>query len=110
FWLLLLNPMPGAIEEMESDHMCACGVAHLVDRARRLVDAPVAFACDELRGQVDGTTRESVHLRNASGIRAAPHTVALQRAGEPGPSIFGRVHLDLGLGQPFAVRDVIRRR
>src|SRR6266550_3132442 len=67
FWLLLLNPMPGAIEEMESDHMCACGVAHLVDRARRLVDAPVAFACDELRGHVDGTTRESVHLRNASG-------------------------------------------
>ena len=43
FGLLLLNPMAGAIDEVESHHVRARAVAHLVHRARRLIDAPIAL-------------------------------------------------------------------
>src|SRR2546427_7427933 len=54
FRLFLLHPMPRAIHKMESDHMCAGAVAHLVDRTRRLIDAPIASPRDVLRGHVYG--------------------------------------------------------
>src|ERR1700693_5112170 len=82
FRLLLLHPMSGAIEKMEPDHMRAGTIAHLVDRTRRLIDAPIAFPRDVLRGHVYGAARKGVHLSDASGIGAPPHAIALQRAGE----------------------------
>jgi hypothetical protein len=48
FGLLLLNPMAGAIDEMKADHVRARAIAHLVHRARRLVDAPIALPRDVL--------------------------------------------------------------
>src|SRR6266436_3957761 len=60
--LFLLHPMSGAIDKVESHHMCAGSGAHLVDSARRLIDAPIAFPRDVLRGYVDGTARKGVHL------------------------------------------------
>jgi len=102
FRLLLLHPMSGAIEKMEADHMRAGAIAHLVDSTRCLIDAPIAFASDVLRGHIYGATRKGVHLGETSGIGAAPHAIALQRAGETGPAEFGRVHIDLDFGQPLA--------
>src|SRR4029077_9683009 len=98
FRSLLLHPMSRAIEEMKSDHVSAGAVAHLVDCARRLIDAPIALPRDKLRGHVYGAARKGVHLSDASGIGATPHAIALQRASEASPAIFGRVHVDLGFG------------
>ena len=50
-----------------------------------------------------------MHLGNALGVRAAPHTIALKRASELGPGVFGGVHLHLRLGQPLELRDLGRR-
>src|SRR3989442_5353024 len=41
--LLLLHPVTGAIEKMESDHTRARARPHLVDCTRRLIDTPIAF-------------------------------------------------------------------
>ena len=49
-----------------------------------------------------------MHLGDALGIGAAPHPIALQRAGEAGAAVFGGVDVDLGLGQPLARRDLGR--
>ena len=57
---------------------------------------------DEHRRHVDGAAREGLHLGDALGIGAAPHAIALKRAGELGAAVFGRVDVDLGLGQPLA--------
>jgi len=46
FRLLRLHPLSGAIEKVESDHMLAGAIAHLVDRARRLIYTPIAFPRD----------------------------------------------------------------
>ena len=83
---------------------------HVVHGAGSLIDAPVAPASDEHRWHVDGTARERPHLGDALGIRPAPYTIALKGAGELGPGVLARVHLDLGLGQPLAARDLGRRR
>src|SRR5580658_3250699 len=82
FRLLLLHPMSGAIEKMESGHMRAGAITHPVDRARCLIDAPIAFPRDELSGHVYGPARKGVHLGDTSGIGTPPHSIALQRAGE----------------------------
>jgi hypothetical protein len=71
--LLLLHPMSGAIVKMESDHMCAGTITHLVDSTPRLIDAPIFFARDELRGDVYGAPRKDLHFSEASGIGAPPH-------------------------------------
>src|SRR5436853_4685906 len=102
--------MSSSIDKMESDHMCARAIAHLVDCTWRLIDAPVASPCDVLRGHVYGAARKCLHLGDASGIRTPPYAIALQRTVKTGPAIFGRVHIDPGFGEPFATGDVIRRR
>src|SRR5258705_11755081 len=62
FGLLLLDPMPGSVEKVEADHLCAGALLHLVHSPRRLVDAPVALAGDIHRWDVDGASRECVHF------------------------------------------------
>src|SRR5262245_27671186 len=102
--------MSSTIDKMESHHLRADVIAHLVDRTRRLVGAPIAFSRDVLGRHIYGPTRKGVHLGNTPGTRAPPYAIALQRAGETGPGVFGSIHFDLAFGQPFAIRDVIRRR
>src|SRR5579864_5724826 len=58
FRLLLLHPMSRAVEKMESHHMRAGAIAHLVDRTRRLINTPIAFPRDVLRRHVDGAARK----------------------------------------------------
>src|SRR6188474_3803860 len=86
--LFLLYPVPRAVDPVEPDHVRARRRLHAVDRARRLVDAPIAFPPDELRRDVDAAAREGAHLSLAFGIGAAPHAIALQRAGELRARIF----------------------
>src|ERR1051325_2478469 len=50
FRLLLLHPVPCAVEKMKPDHMRAGAGAHLVNRSWSLIHAPIAFARDILRG------------------------------------------------------------
>ena len=46
--------MPGTVQQMKAHHTGAGAVLHALHSARRLVDAPVAFACDKDRRHVDG--------------------------------------------------------
>src|ERR1700730_12016540 len=101
--------MAGAIEEMESDHIRAGAIAHLIDGTRYLIVAPIAFPRDVLGGHVYDAARKGLHLSDTFGIGAPPHAIALQCAVETSPAVFGCVHIDLGFSQPFAIRDVIRR-
>src|SRR6202035_4569226 len=101
--------MSGAIDKVEANHVRAGARAHFVDRARRLIHAPVAFSRDVLRGYVDGAARKRVHLGDASGVGTATHAITLQGTSETGSAVFSRVDIDLGFGQPFAIRDVLGR-
>src|ERR1700736_6961447 len=51
--LLLLHPMPGAFDEMATDHARACGGLHRLEHARTLISAPVLLSRDEAGGHVD---------------------------------------------------------
>src|SRR5579862_1681782 len=99
--------MSGAVEKMETGHMRARATPHFVDRAGRLIHAPIALPRDELRRDIDRASCKGLHFGDTSGIGTPSHAIALQRASETGPAVFGRVHFDLGLGKPFALRDVI---
>src|ERR1700686_5091762 len=90
FRLLLLPPMSGATQKMESGHVRAGAIAHFVDRARRLIDAPIALPSDVLSGHVDRATRKGLHLGGTSGIGPPPYAIPLQRAGESSPAEFRR--------------------
>src|SRR4051794_33659276 len=50
--LLLLHPVPGAVEQLTADHAGA-DLLRAFESARRLVDTPVAHAADEDRGHVN---------------------------------------------------------
>src|SRR3954468_12605921 len=50
--LLLLHPVPGAVEQLTADHAGA-DLLRAFESARRLVDPPVAHAADEDRWHVD---------------------------------------------------------
>src|ERR1700722_18529706 len=105
FRLLLLHPMAGAIDEMKADHVGAGAVPHALRGTGRLIGAPITFACDIHRRYIDGASGEGVHFGHAFWIGTAPHPVALQRAGKFGAAVFGHVHVNFSLGQPFAIRD-----
>ena len=77
FGLLLLHLMFGAIEKMESDQVCAGIITHLVDGTRRLIDALIFFARDELRGDVYGAPRKGLHFSEATGIGAPSYPIPL---------------------------------
>src|SRR5437667_6450002 len=65
--LFLLHPMAGAVDEVDLPHTRAGAFLHLLDGARRLIDAPVAASGDEGRGHVDGAAGEDFEL----AVRAA---------------------------------------
>jgi hypothetical protein len=88
FRLLLLHPMSGAVQQLEADHSRARRGAHAIDHAGRLVGAPITLPPDEHRRHVDAAARERAHLGLALGVGAAPHPIALQRAGELRAAIF----------------------
>src|SRR5205823_4255828 len=91
--LLLLHPMPGAIDEMSAAPLRAdADCLHRLEDAGSLKRTPVALAGDEAGRHVDGATRERAQLGESLGIGAAPHPVALQSAGETSPGIFRGVN------------------
>src|SRR5205807_367723 len=49
FRLLLLHPMPGAVDQVASHHTRACPLLHQLKIAGTLVGSPVAFSGDEYR-------------------------------------------------------------
>src|SRR6185295_12261237 len=51
--LLLLHPVAGSIQQVEPHHMRAGSRLHLIHGSRRLINTPVALACDVLGGHVD---------------------------------------------------------
>src|SRR4051794_1108653 len=51
--LLLLDPVPGAVDEMRAGHVRARRLLHPLQRARILIRAPVAAAGDEHRRLID---------------------------------------------------------
>src|SRR3989442_15889515 len=51
--LLLLHPVPGALDEMAAHHARAGAFLHALDIAGDLIGAPIALAGDEHRRHVD---------------------------------------------------------
>ena len=60
--LLLLDPVAGAFDEVDLLHVRAGALLHPLERAGRLVVAPVVLARDEGRGLVDGAAGEGFVL------------------------------------------------
>src|SRR5215813_10579939 len=102
--------MSGTIDEVESGHLGARAITHPVRGARGLISAPIAFSSDVLRRHIYGTTRKRLHLGEGFRIGTPADAIPLQRASEPRPAVFGDVDSNFGFSQPFAVRDVVRRR
>src|SRR6516225_10175069 len=106
--LLLLHPMPGAVQKMDAGHTGAGDAVHLFDRAWALVDAPIAAARDEDRRYVDSLAGIKLQLgfEHAAGARAIPVEPALK----PVAPVFAGINRELLVGQPSAVGDLARRR
>src|SRR5690606_3427397 len=60
--LLLLNPMPGMLDQMTAAHVGAGLRLHPLQSTGGLMDAPVATAGDEARRHVDAAAREDLQL------------------------------------------------
>src|SRR5262249_11094044 len=104
FRLLLLHPVPCPVDQVRA----APGFAHLrhpLERAGKLLEAPVARARNEAGRYVDGTAGENLKLRKLPlAVRAA---VPLQSTLKSGAGKLGRVDRELILGQPAAAgRDL----
>src|SRR6516162_5861921 len=104
--LLLLHPMAGAIDQMTAQHPGAHALLHPFKIAGTLVGPPIAFSCNEDRGDVDGPAREQLQFSGIDASGAAP--VPLQAALEPGTLIFASVDGELALRQPPACCDLRR--
>src|SRR6516164_171301 len=70
--LLLLHPMAGAIDQMTAQHPRAHALLHPFKIAGTLVGSPIAFSCDEDRGDVNGSVREQLQFSDIDASRAAP--------------------------------------
>src|SRR5207237_255868 len=88
--LLLLHPVPGAIQEMNSTHLGARLRSHGLDGAGTLIRTPITFSSDEGRRNIDGAAGEQLKLRGGLGISI--HAIRVQAALESGPPIFRAVH------------------
>src|SRR5436190_7772817 len=106
--LLLLHPVPGALDEVAAGHSRAGALLHALEIARPLIDPPVALSCDKRRADVDRAAREELQLRDVLGTRRA--TVPVEAALEADPRVLVAVDLELVIGKPFAGGDRRRRR
>ena len=94
--LLLLHPVPGAVEQVRAGEASACRVLHTLDSARPLIDAPVTRARDEDRRDVDGPPGEQLQL----GLErtAAAGAVPVEAALKPGALVLTGIHCQLRVG------------
>src|SRR5712691_5641052 len=106
--LLLLHPVPGALDQMAAKDARAGALPHALDIAGNLVGAPVALARDEHRWHVDGAAGEYFELGIENALRAA--AIPLQPALKARASELAAVDRELVVGQPFARGDLLSRR
>src|ERR1700722_20768511 len=92
--------MSGAVDQLDAAHGGATDALHPLDRAGRLVNAPIAAAGDEQCGHVDAAAGEHLQLAETDALSAA--AIPLQTALETGSGVFGAVDSQLGLGLPAA--------
>src|SRR4051812_48245659 len=98
--LLLLHPMPGALQQVNPAHPGAGAFLHALDRAWPLVDTPVALARDEDRRHSDRAAGKQLQfaLEGAAAARAVPVEPALEAVAP----VFAGIDGKLAVGQPAA--------
>ena len=101
-------PSARRLDQMTAEHPRAGASLHLLEVAGLLVDAPVARAGDEQDGTSMVRPENSCELgvRRAGGAAAIP----LQPALKAGAGELRAVDGEFVVGQPFARRDLGRRR
>src|SRR6266481_5414763 len=72
FRLFLLNPVPGAADQMTTEHPCAGAVLHALEIAGALVGSPIAFSGNEHRRHIDGAAGKQLQLRVIEALRPGP--------------------------------------
>ena len=82
-WLFLLRPVAGTIHQLHSSEFRIPGLSGSLSASRDPVGAPVLFARNELRGDVDGPPRECELLGNVCGKRGTAVPIIVQRPGPP---------------------------
>ena len=92
--LLLLHPVPGAVDELAPNHARTGLLLHAFERAWCLIDTSVALAGDEARGHVDGAAGE--HLLLDLEAAGCPHAIPVQATLEARPGVL------CGVGSPGA--------
>ena len=97
------------LPQVKARHIGQGAAAHGLNRAGRLIGAPIAFAAHEHRGTSMVALKTS-EARRGFWDRSRAARVALERAGELGARIFRHVDADLRLGPPSIGRDLRRRR
>src|SRR5690348_8390905 len=81
----------------------AGGAPHAPERARILIDAPIAPAGDEAGGHVDGAAGIGLELRRMAAGGAA---IPLQPALEAGAPELAGIDRELAVGEPAALGDM----
>src|SRR5262249_25468787 len=71
-WLFLLRPVAGTIHQLHFSEFRIPGFPGSLSTPRDPVGAPVLFAPNELRGDVDGPSREGELLGDVCGKRGTP--------------------------------------
>src|SRR5437868_5842035 len=95
--------MPCSLDQVRAAPFSA-HLRHPLERAGKLVDAPVALARDEAGRHVDGAARENLELRKLPfAVRAA---VPLQPTLKSRAAELGCIDRQLSFGQPAARRDL----
>src|SRR4030095_13952580 len=105
-WLFLVRPVAGAIHHLHASEFRIPGFAGALRPSGDPVGAPVLFTRDELRGNVDGPSRERELLGDVCGNRGTAVPVVVQGPGPPRGAVLLTVDIAFCLGEPLAVRDV----
>src|SRR2546422_3411692 len=88
--LLLLHPVPGAIQKMDASHLGAGLRPHDLDGAGALIGAPITFPRYERRWNIDGAAGKQLKLGGVLGISI--DAIRVQAALESSPPILCAVH------------------
>src|SRR3984957_4417490 len=105
--LFLLNPMPGPIDEMRAPPLRTSRGLHPLKSARKLIDAPIAFARDETRRHIEGAAGKRFKLTD---VLVGKASIPLQAALKSGSSKLGRIDRQLCVREPSACRNFLLRR
>jgi hypothetical protein len=72
FRLFLMNPMAAAIHHMNAFEFREAALSGLLGPADPAIGAPILFAGDDLRGNIDCATHECHHLVAGVRVKGAP--------------------------------------